>query len=49
MRNKSLIFLALILLGVVGCNKDASSAKEATTIDASAPDASVAPTTATNK
>jgi outer membrane receptor for ferrienterochelin and colicin len=28
MRNKSLVFLALILLGVVGCNKEATSAKE---------------------
>ena len=28
MRNKSLVFLALILLGVVGCNKEATNAKE---------------------
>jgi hypothetical protein len=28
MRNKSLIFLALIVLGVVGCNKEATNAKE---------------------
>jgi hypothetical protein len=29
MRNKSLIFLALIVLGTVGCNKEATNVKEA--------------------
>lgn len=28
MRNKSLVFLALIVLGVVGCNKEATNTKE---------------------
>jgi len=49
MRSKSLIFLALVLLGVVGCNKEASSVKEASVTNASTPTESVAPTPDTTK
>ena len=28
MRSKSLVFLALIVLGIVGCNKEATNVKE---------------------
>jgi outer membrane receptor for ferrienterochelin and colicin len=28
MRNKSLVFLALVVFGITGCNKEATNAKE---------------------